>query len=659
MIKKRVGGLCFLLLAMIISHGCLEDDGLCREPLDKSGELVFKASIDGNLATKTTYDAENHLICWKREDMAGVIAGYGAGYFSDVRMQPFSINDKNQKGDVYLSSATFSGKLTDKGEQTYTYYAIYPYTAFQAVDDVSAVSSRLEERQFPDLKSWDGACDMLVSRPLTVSSPTVAAEGLELQFTRLFGMLRLRFGSSILDTYGSEIVETISIESADPTDVLAGKFTADLSSDEAPDPVMSTVPGEYYSKVILDYRCKNATLGEIDAYFVLNAGLYQSVTITIKTNGHILTLPRTSLLVNRGCISSATLNWKGCDSEEESLPLLPKNPETLKVFTFGNSFVNNSMQFINNLLNSAGIENVTFAHFYIGGCSLKTHWEHTQNPGNSIGGSDKITYYKRYYNGKQMVTSSGSKTVIEALRDEPWDVVVLQTVSTQVGFYDKYAPYLNLMIDYVKSTCQAENSKVPVIAWHMCWAFGTHSSKLNQYYENSQILNYQANVNSTKNVLRDSEIQIVIPTGTAIQSLRHSSLNNQYSGSGSPYEFTDASGWHMDERAGCYTCACTWFESFMKPCFGISVLGNPCVLSEIDKGVQVTEENREFIQRAAVLACKYPFEISHLDEIFPEEDTPHEGDESGLNVTGSCEKFGKSQTYDQSESFTLIDNLTW
>lgn len=636
----RINSIFFIFLCLV---ACTEDGFQINQSENTSQATVsFSASFDESPVTKTFYDASNRLPLWNREDMAGMIASYGAGSFTDAEMHPFSIQESNDPSPFteFIPAVTFSGKLTEKGSQTYTYYAVYPYTAFMTVTDVSAFALRLEERQYPDLKSWDGACDILVSKPVTVNSYSVAASNLKLMFRRLFGVFRLKFGTSILDAYGTETVETISIESSAEGDKLAGKFTIDLASTEAPDPVMSTAAGDCFNKVTLDYRGKDALLSDIDAYFILNSGTYENVVVTIRTNAHTLTLPRTNLVISSGTLVYATLNWKiGVDDASDTTPILPRNPETLKILTFGHSFVEDSMEYMDELLNEAGITNVTIANFYQGNCSLQEYWGHVNNAGNTKGGSDKIRYFKRFYDGNTVTTLDIKKTVIEALCDEAWDVVVFQTALQYEGIYSQIGPALSVMTDYVKTTCETENGKSPLFAWHMFWAFGSqYTSPWFDTYHRNQELHYRANVQAAKEVMRNHDIQLIIPTGTAIQSLRQSSINNYY-------EFTR--DWHhLDIGTGRYAAACTWFEFFMKPCFGISVEGLTWKPSKYSY-MPVTDENRKILQRAAVLGCRSPFEISHLDSI------------DALYVTGGTETLIGITTDGSNEDFELIDNLTW
>ncbi|MDR3194701.1 MAG: hypothetical protein LBT76_05360 [Tannerella sp.] len=53
-------------------------------------------------------------------------------------------------------------------------------------------------------------------------------------------------------------------------------------------------------------------------------------------------------------------------------PPLPHRPATLKILGIGNSFTDDGMQYLPDLLESAGIENVTLGKLSLGGCSLET-----------------------------------------------------------------------------------------------------------------------------------------------------------------------------------------------------------------------------------------------------------------------------------------------
>ena len=52
---------------------------------------------------------------------------------------------------------------------------------------------------------------------------------------------------------------------------------------------------------------------------------------------------------------------------------IPQEPDTLRILGVGNSFTDDGMMYLPNLLAAAGIHNVVLGRLYIGGCSLERH----------------------------------------------------------------------------------------------------------------------------------------------------------------------------------------------------------------------------------------------------------------------------------------------
>ena len=55
-------------------------------------------------------------------------------------------------------------------------------------------------------------------------------------------------------------------------------------------------------------------------------------------------------------------------------PVEPAEPKSIKILAVGNSFSVDAMQYLWNVMNSAGYTDITLGNLYIGGCSLDTHW---------------------------------------------------------------------------------------------------------------------------------------------------------------------------------------------------------------------------------------------------------------------------------------------
>ena len=273
--------------------------------------------------------------------------------------------------------------------------------------------------------------------------------------------------------------------------------------------------------------------------------------------------------------------------------LLPSNPPALKILGIGNSFTEDATEYLPSLLKAAGLKSITVARIFNGGLSFQKHWENYTN--------NKPIYY---YDKTDPQTNSwrfhkSEVTFADALADEKWDIIVIQQVSDDAGIHKTFQPYLNNLI----KTILSKHPNVH-IAWHMTWAYSTNSSHPGFIkYNNNQNQMYQAIIGATKKMEIHTGIRIIIPSGTAIQNLRATSLNNP------PFDLT-RDGYHSDLGAGRYVEACTWYQTLIAPCFNIPITNNRF---RVNAGnIPVTNENADLIQHAAQLAVKNKYEISNL-----------------------------------------------
>jgi hypothetical protein len=123
-------------------------------------------------------------------------------------------------------------------------------------------------------------------------------------------------------------------------------------------------------------------------------------------------------------------------------------------------------------------------------------------------------------------TTTENTGLLEAIQDEDWDFIPFQQVSQNAGIYESYFPYLTQLVSYVKSKATNANVKYAV---HMPWAYAgtsTHPGFAN--YNNNQKEMYEAIVNAVFQAAAAVPIDIVIPSGTAIQNGRGSFLGDSF-----------------------------------------------------------------------------------------------------------------------------------
>lgn len=275
---------------------------------------------------------------------------------------------------------------------------------------------------------------------------------------------------------------------------------------------------------------------------------------------------------------------------------LPKNPTSLKILGIGNSFTDDGIQYLPDLLEHAGIDNVLLGRVVRGGCSLEKHHQ------IYLTGEAGYARYDKSYPGKNAWEKvKDSCRFVEAVADEAWDLIVIQQVSELAGVYGTFQPYLNDLIDAIVTNCP--NAGVS-LAWQMTWAYGRDfDHKKVDYYRRDQDTMFHAIINTVKTLIAETGIDIIIPSATAVQNVRNTALNNP------PLDLT-RDGYHIDLGAGRYLLACTWFQTLIAPCFNTSVNGNSF---RVDKGnIPVADDNFEILQKAACYAVSRRFEISSL-----------------------------------------------
>lgn len=268
-----------------------------------------------------------------------------------------------------------------------------------------------------------------------------------------------------------------------------------------------------------------------------------------------------------------------------------KYGETLRILAIGNSFSDDGMEHLPAILEDMGIENVELARLYVGGCTLERHYNFYNNE------EAAYLFYHSKAGENKWVKADEKVTMQYALAMGEWDIITLQQASGVSGLYNSYVPYLEQLITIVsKAQPQAE------LVWHMTWSYSTDSNHGEfPNYDRDQMKMYNAITECVHRLLKDYKaIDKIIPSGTAIQSLRQSEVNN------SPKDFT-RDGYHMDFGAGRYALACTWYESIVKPYTKRSMMGNGVRLELGD--IKVTDYTAPYCQKAAKQAVKHPFKL--------------------------------------------------
>lgn len=251
--------------------------------------------------------------------------------------------------------------------------------------------------------------------------------------------------------------------------------------------------------------------------------------------------------------------------------------KSLKILSIGNSFSYDSMKYLYGMLEECGYTDVVLGILYKGGCSLERH-------NNNIDGD--IAEYKYYKNDSDYWGVTEGKCADDVVKDEDWDIVVLQQGSASSGLSETYEPYITNILAYIK-----ENAPEDVkFAWNLTWAYqqdSTHASF--PTYNSDQLFMYNSILAAFReNVLQHNEFEYIFPVGTTVQNIRTSYIGDTIT----------RDGHHMDYNIGRYAAALTWLD----------VLTDVQIdeFDYIPKEVVIDESQREVVRESVVNALSNP-----------------------------------------------------
>ena len=211
----------------------------------------------------------------------------------------------------------------------------------------------------------------------------------------------------------------------------------------------------------------------------------------------------------------------------------------MKILSIGNSFSTDAQRWLHSIAKSAG-EDIYCANLYIGGCSLERHRS------NFLSGE---TAYDYEVNG----AFARRIALVEALKEEAWDVITLQQVSGMSGIYESFEPYLSELIRVVR-----ENSPQAEILLHKTWAYDPDSS-------HPDFVNYDRSDKKMDDAITKAYAEAagktglrIIPTGDAVRYLRENVKEFDLANGG---RRLTRDSFHLDLVYGRFAAGLVWFRT--------------------------------------------------------------------------------------------------
>ena len=214
----------------------------------------------------------------------------------------------------------------------------------------------------------------------------------------------------------------------------------------------------------------------------------------------------------------------------------------INILVIGNSFGEDATHYLHQIAKADGID-TKVVNLYIGGCSLKTHWDNALS---------KEAAYVYQING---IVTEDFISLDEALREEEWDYIVTQQASHDSGIEDTYEPYLTNLYQYVKE--QVPNAEFLL---QETWSYEIDSehSEFPRYNKNQKEM-YERLKACYEKAANDIGVRL-IPCGDIIQHMRKKE----------PFIYENGGlslcrdGFHMHFIYGRYLLAATWYEFIFK-----------------------------------------------------------------------------------------------
>ena len=250
---------------------------------------------------------------------------------------------------------------------------------------------------------------------------------------------------------------------------------------------------------------------------------------------------------------------------------------TLKILAIGNSYTNNSTQYISKIAESMGLD-IKAASLYKDGCMLHQHIQFYKN--YETMGHD--AYYaaetsKRYIHlSVNGVADTSILSIQEAIASDDWDFIVMHQAPNSCDDLEKYwteeNPDLVTLYNYIQTELDKNNNTKCEIVLNQGWSFSHEMSINNNYkwypvnYENTRdfFLKIEETVAAAAAIVqREANLDApldIIPSGEAMQLAKDEfGFGDTFGSADSLYnDFIS----HLSDPIGCYMIANLWIEKF-------------------------------------------------------------------------------------------------
>ncbi len=280
------------------------------------------------------------------------------------------------------------------------------------------------------------------------------------------------------------------------------------------------------------------------------------------------------------------------------LPRLNKETDVLDVLVMGSSWSVNQASFIRDVALASGIRLNVGSAYYPGV---------PYNDLNKFWAEDTPVNVYRFWDSEGNPEVKSKPTMKEILTERDWDVVVIGNSAYNSPRWPTYQPHMREWIRTIKMHATNPNM---VLATYMGWTPSPNGKYLKQYGYDTVEAMMTDQVQTMQKAVFESGIDLLIPTGVALYSVRTTSVNNE--------AYLTGDDLHLDHGVGQYTAALSFFGAVLTPVFGESVVGNPYRSPNQEPTphyVPVTDANAPIVQKCVQSAIADRFGLHAMSDL--------------------------------------------
>lgn len=279
---------------------------------------------------------------------------------------------------------------------------------------------------------------------------------------------------------------------------------------------------------------------------------------------------------------------------------------TLRILFIGNSFTKDAVEHLPKMVSAADIPTLKMVHLYYGGRTI---------PEYADGYATKSDYTCYKYNpGTSLWLSYTGYNIQQIVKSDTWDIVCLQEHTGNSCGWIWNDTEKNAIQGLIADIRADQNGHTPKFVYIMSQAYfnmdkiGTAQRPYKNFTTQDEM--FDVIVAQARKVLDQTEVEQIIPTGTVLQNLRTSSLNNDMD--------LTRDGYHMDYGLSRYAAACAVFESIISPSFGGKKLDGNSFRYNVSSTTDgtyttpVTDDNQPVALQAARYALATPFAVTDM-----------------------------------------------